>query len=110
MDYKVVIKNFEDIINSEFTMDDLNDIKGVYLGLNVVYNKKISDIYENCSKEDKEIKLDEATKEFRNNLEYIDEEVYTILKNKLGFENEVIDTIISFLKTNQNIEDIYVIE
>lgn len=110
MDYKVVIKNFKDIINSEFTIDDLNDLKGVYLGLNVVYNKKISDIYDNYSKDDKDIKLDEETKEFKNNLDYVDDEVYIKLKDKLGFENEVIDTIISLLKRNQNIEDIYVID
>lgn len=110
MNYKVVIKNFKDIINSEFTIDDLNDLKGVYLGLDVVYNTTISNIYNNYSKEEKEIKVDEATREFKDNLDYVDEEVYTKLKDKLGFENEVIDTIMSLLKRNQNIEDIYVID
>lgn len=100
MDYKTVINEFNQIINSDFNIQSFGDIKKTYIYLNRIYRaemKKIGVDQRKCSNE------------FEKVIQYVNNCVWNKLKEELKLDDEVINRIFSLIRTIDNIEEIYIL-
>ena len=90
---------FNQIIDADLSMINLFLIKKMYVNLDRNYRKAMSKKYY-----DKDL----ATKEYQNTIEYFNKEVWNKLKSSLDYDDETINRIFSFVRTLDNIEEMYI--
>lgn len=100
MNYDTVISELITIINSDFDIQSLVSLKKIYVLLGRVYRQ---DLIRRKSHELSKIVYEKY-------LEYTDELIWNKLKEKLDFEDEIINRIMTIIKNCNNIDDIYVLD
>ena len=98
MEYGEIIKEIGNINGEEFTMDSFQKIGNICKEINRVYRDSM--VNSRLDAEDHYIQVKE----------YLNDIVFDKLKEKLGFENEIIRKIVEILNFADRIKDIYVLD
>lgn len=98
MEYNDILKELENVDDINFTMYDLIKLSNIFLKANCQYSKELFE-----KREDAKERYDEV-------YDRVYEVAFDRLKDKLGFEDEVIERIITLVENHDNIKDIYVID
>ena len=101
MNYNSLISDFEIIVNSDLTMENLRKIRTIYLNLVKVYRQEMNKPYNDENK---------CKQELHNTTTYFNDVLWNTLKSRLDFEDEVINLIFGAIRGMDNIDEIFVID
>ena len=98
MDYNKFIDEIEKLCNEDFTMESFQNAGSI--------NRRINRAFSKRSPLDKERELSN----FLSTKAYLDDVVFYKLKGKLGYEDEVIRKLVSYIGYSDIINEVYVID
>ena len=98
MEYTDIIKRIETLENNDFTMESFKEVGDLYQKINSIYASLLLD------------KKIDAKTNYVNTIVKLNNIVFNKLKEKLGFEDEVINEIVSLAPFFSFLLDIYVLD
>ena len=98
MDYKKIIDEIEEMCGNNFTTDSFQTARTI--------NRQMNKSFNSFSTINKERELNN----FLKVKSYLEDVVFYKLKEKLGYDDEVIRKLVSYLNFSGNIEEVYVID
>ena len=98
MKYKEIFNELDEIINSDFNMSDFRKLNKIWQNINYIYGGELLDQ-----------RLD-AKSHYDIVKNKVNEVLYAKLKEKLDFEDEVINQLLAFTMFTEKVEDLYVLD